>query len=69
MLQLPKNIILEQADAKLTMAYKAYFKARPEFPQQKEFQIRLIEAVAEDTGQTAEQIKAQMKQTKNTNKL
>ena len=43
----------------LTMAYRTYFKAQPEFPQWREdFQIRLIEAVAEDTGQTAKQIKA-----------
>ena len=31
-LQLPKTMTLEQADAKLTMAYRAYFKAQPEFP-------------------------------------
>ena len=56
---------LEQVDAKLTMAYIAYFKARPEFPRwREEFQIGLIEAVAEDTGQTAKQIKAQTKQGK-----
>ena len=55
-------MILEQADAKLTIAYRAYFKARPEFPQwREEFQIGLIEAVAEDTGRTAKQIKARMK--------
>ena len=50
---------LEQADAKLMMAYQAYFKARPEFHQwREEFQIGLIEVVAEDTGKTANQVKA-----------
>ena len=64
-LQLPKTITLEQANAKLTLAYQAYFKARPEFPKwRQEFQVGLIEAVAEDTGQTAKQIKAQMKREK-----
>ena len=56
---------LEQMDAKLTIAYQAYFKARPGFPQwREEFQIGLIEAVAEDTGKTAKQVKAQMKRGK-----
>ena len=56
---------LEQADAKVTMAYRAYFKAQPEFPQwRKEFQIEFIKAVMEDTGQTAKQIKAWMEQEK-----
>ena len=60
---------LEQADTNLMMAYRAYFKAQPEFPQWKEeFQIELIEAVTEDTGKTAKQIKAQMKR-ENTNEL
>ena len=65
LLQLPKTMTLEQADAKLAMAYRAYFKTQPEFSQwRQEFQIGLIEAVAEDTGQTAKQIKVQMKQEK-----
>ena len=56
---------LEQANAKLTLAYRAYFKARPEFPKwREEFQIGLIEAVAEDTGRTAKQIKAIMEREK-----
>ena len=59
---------IAQADTKLAMAYRAYFKARPEFPKwREEFQIRLIEAVAEDTVKTAKQIKVQMKR-KNINK-
>ena len=56
---------LEQADAKLTMAYRAYFKAQPEFSQwREEFQIGLIEVVREDTGKTAKQLKVQMKREK-----
>ena len=31
-LQLPKTITLEQANAKLTLGYQAYFKVKPEFP-------------------------------------
>ena len=47
---------LEQAGTKLTMAYRAYFKAQPEFPQwREEFQKGLIEAVAENTRQPAKQ--------------
>ena len=58
-------MILEQADAKLTMAYRAYFKAQPEFLRwREEFQIGLIEAVVEDTGQIVKQIKVQIKQEK-----
>ena len=50
------------------IAYRAYFKARPEFPQwEEDFKVGLIEAVAEDTGKTAKQVKAQMKR-ENTNK-
>ena len=56
---------LEQANAKLTLVYQAYFKARPEIPKwREEFQIGLIEAVAEDTGRTVEKIKARMKREK-----
>ena len=56
---------LEQANAKLTMVYRAYFKARPEFEQwREEFQIGLIEAVAEDTVRTLKQIKVRMKREK-----
>ena len=33
LLHLQKIMTLEQLDAKLTMAYRAYFKAQPEFPQ------------------------------------
>ena len=36
LLQLPKNMTLEQADAKLTVAYRAYFKSQPGFRQQRE---------------------------------
>ena len=64
-LQPPKTMMLEQANTKLTMVYRAYFKVRPEFPQwREEFQIRLIEAVTEDTGRMAKQIKARMKREK-----
>ena len=64
-LQLPKTITLEQANAKLTLVYQAYFKARPEFPKwRQEFQIGLIKAVAEDTGRTVKQIKARIKRVK-----
>ena len=56
---------LKQADDKLTLAYRAYFKAKPEFPTwREEFQIGLIEAIAEDTGTTVKQIKARMKSEK-----
>ena len=66
-LQVPKTITLEQAIAKLTLAYQAYFKARPEFPTwRQEFQVGLIKAVAEDAGRTVKQIKARMKR-ENTN--
>ena len=51
----------EQADAKLMMAYRAYFKARPELPPWREqFQIGLIEALAEYKGQTVTQIKVRI---------
>ena len=64
-LKLPKSMTLEQADEKLTLAYRAYFKAKPEFPTwREEFQIGLIEAIAEDTGTTVKQIKARMKREK-----
>ena len=64
-LQLPPKKTLKQADAKITMAYRAYFKAQLEFPQRREeFQVGLIEVVAEDTEKTAKQVKARMKKRK-----
>ena len=64
-LQFPKTLTITQAGAKLTMAYQAYFKARLEFPKwREEFQVGLIEAVAKDTGKTAQQVKERMKREK-----
>ena len=64
-LQFPKTLTIAQACAKLSLAYRAYFKARPQFPKwREEFQVGLIEAVAKDTGRTAQQVKDQMKREK-----
>ena len=61
-LQFPKTLTIAQAGAKLTLAYRAYFKAQPEFPKwREEFQVGLIEAVANDTGKTTQQVKDRMK--------
>ena len=64
-LQSTRTLTIAQAGAKLTMAYQAYFKARPEFPKwREEFQVGLIEVVANDTGKTAQQVKDRMKREK-----
>ena len=56
---------IAQAGAKLSLAYRAYYKARPMFPKwREEFQVGLIEAVAKDTGRTVQQVKDRLQREK-----
>ena len=49
-----KPLSVKQANAKLTKAYQSYFKASPTFPLlREEFQLGLIEAVANDKDRSA----------------
>ena len=57
-----KPVSVKQANAKLTKAFQAYFKARPTFPlQREEFQLGLIEALAKDKDRSVAQVEVQMK--------